>query len=359
MIVKNEEAHLENCLNSAAGIFDEIVIVDTGSTDKTKEIAARYTDKVLDFEWIDDFAAARNYAFEHATSDYLMWLDADDVIPEKSRVKLIALKSVLPTDVDMVQLPYNTSFDENGEPTFSYYRERIVRNCPQARWSGYIHEAIIIFGKNLHLDIPIEHHKLRAGDTNRNLRIYESHMAKGNELGPRDMFYYGRELYYHQRNQDAVNMLSMFLGKGQGWKENNIEACKTLAACYYRLNQPIQALASLLRSFVYDAPRAEVCCQLGAYFFEHKQYGGAIYWYKQALAMEPNYNTGAFVLPDCYGYIPALQLCLCYARIGDAKNARHYNAIAEGYKSNASTKHNDEIFHKMEEAGLLAPEKSA
>lgn len=60
--------------------MDEIVIVDTGSSDATKEIAARYTDRIYDFEWIDDFSAARNYAFEQATGDYLLWLDADDVL---------------------------------------------------------------------------------------------------------------------------------------------------------------------------------------------------------------------------------------------------------------------------------------
>lgn len=80
MIVRNEEKVLARCLESVRGCVDEIVIVDTGSSDATKEIAARYTDRIYDFEWIDDFSAARNYAFEQATGDYLLWLDADDVL---------------------------------------------------------------------------------------------------------------------------------------------------------------------------------------------------------------------------------------------------------------------------------------
>ena len=64
MIVKNEEASLARCLDSVNGIADEIVIVDTGSTDRTRQIASRYTDRIVDFEWVDDFAAARNYAFD-------------------------------------------------------------------------------------------------------------------------------------------------------------------------------------------------------------------------------------------------------------------------------------------------------
>ena len=70
MIVKNEEDVLERCLESAAGLVDEIIIVDTGSTDRTRKIAARFTDKIFDFSWRDDFSAARNASFSHASMDY-------------------------------------------------------------------------------------------------------------------------------------------------------------------------------------------------------------------------------------------------------------------------------------------------
>lgn len=92
MIVKNEEKVLGRCLDSAKEIADEIIIVDTGSTDRTKEIAAEYTEKIYDFEWNDDFSAARNESFRKATMDYCMWLDADDVIPEREQQKIKKLK---------------------------------------------------------------------------------------------------------------------------------------------------------------------------------------------------------------------------------------------------------------------------
>ena len=89
MIVRNEEKVLGRCLTCVRGFADEIIIVDTGSMGRTKEIAFSFTDKVYDFKWKDDFAAARNFAFSRGTGDYLFWLDADDVVTEKEREKLM------------------------------------------------------------------------------------------------------------------------------------------------------------------------------------------------------------------------------------------------------------------------------
>ncbi len=91
MIVRNEQENLPNALSSVAGLFDEIVVVDTGSTDRTAEIARQFGARVFDFVWVDDFAAARNAALARAMGDYAFWLDADDVIDPPQRAKLEAL----------------------------------------------------------------------------------------------------------------------------------------------------------------------------------------------------------------------------------------------------------------------------
>ena len=88
MIVKNEEDVLARCLQSLQPVVDEIIIVDTGSSDKTKEIAAQYTQHVYDFLWIDDFSKARNFAFSKATQQYCMWVDADDIISPMDQFRL-------------------------------------------------------------------------------------------------------------------------------------------------------------------------------------------------------------------------------------------------------------------------------
>ena len=88
MIVRDEEKNLSTCLESVRGVFGEIVVVDTGSTDRTIEIARTFGAKVFEFAWVDSFAAARNEALSHATGDYAIWLDADDLVEPVERVKL-------------------------------------------------------------------------------------------------------------------------------------------------------------------------------------------------------------------------------------------------------------------------------
>ena len=142
MIVRNEEAVLARCLDSVRGIVDEIIICDTGSTDRTREIALEYTDRVFDFAWIDDFSAARNFSFSKATMDYILWLDADDVIEPSDRQTLVRLKETLAPPIDLVMMPYHVAFDADGHPTVTYERERLLRREKGYRWESPIHEAI-------------------------------------------------------------------------------------------------------------------------------------------------------------------------------------------------------------------------
>ena len=186
MIVKNEEAVLERCLKSVAGLVDEIIIVDTGSTDETKAIASRYADRVLDFEWIDDFSAARNYAFDQATMDYQMWLDADDVLPAGEREKFVALKESLRPEIDLVTMKYHTHLDPNGRPLYSSTRGRLLKRERGYRWLDPIHECIPLTGSIFQSDIEIYHMKPQSDTiSTRNLDIYESLERKQSDLTPR------------------------------------------------------------------------------------------------------------------------------------------------------------------------------
>ena len=91
MIVKNEEKHLVRCLRSVRDVVDEMIIVDTGSTDKTIDIAKVFGAKVFDFPWTGDFSAARNHSLAQATGDWILILDADEVISSRDFDELKAL----------------------------------------------------------------------------------------------------------------------------------------------------------------------------------------------------------------------------------------------------------------------------
>ncbi len=332
MIVKNEEMHIARCLDSIAELVEEIIIVDTGSTDRTVEIVSGYTSKVYSYPWKDDFSDARNYSFSKASMDYCMWMDADDVLEETQKEKFLQLKQFMSPDTDIVMMKYNTSFDEAGAPSFSYFRERWIRNSSQYRWVGAVHEVIPPNGRVIYSDIAISHKKLHAGDTDRNLRIYQKMLAEGTLLEPRQQYYYGRELFYHGQYKEAISVLEQFLLSPEGWVENKIEACSICANCYFRLGQEQAALATLLRSMCFDLPRAELCCEIGKYFLEQGNYHIAAYWYETALNTQKNESSCGFILPDCYDYIPLLQLCVCYDRMGDRKKAEEYNERAGARK---------------------------
>ena len=99
MIVKNEEVNIEKCLNSIADLVDEVVVVDTGSTDKTKELVQKYPNMILyDFEWVNDFAKARNFAFSKASKDYQMWMDADEELLDIDRERFRKLREAIDKD---------------------------------------------------------------------------------------------------------------------------------------------------------------------------------------------------------------------------------------------------------------------
>lgn len=335
MIVKNEEKTLGRCLSCIQEAMDEIIIVDTGSTDLTKKIAEKYTEKIYDFKWNDDFSAARNFAFSLGTMDYLMWLDADDVISEESIKKIIHLKNQDMDYADMVMMPYIVSFDENGNGTFSYFRERIVKNSGAYKFLGRVHEVIPLSGNVLYIDSPIEHRKNKKGDSIRNLRIYESMERKGEVLEPRALYYYGRELLFHGKYEKGASIFEKFLEMPEGWIENKIDATRQLAQCRYGLGQEDLALSSLLKALEYDVPRGETCCDLGRHFMDRGRYEQAVYWFLQALEAKKDYKSGAFIQEDCYGFLPCIWLCICYDKIGNRKLAEFYNEQAGKYKPNS------------------------
>ena len=332
MIVKNEESCLERCLNSISKFADEIIIVDTGSTDKTKEIARKFTDLIYDFAWVNDFSEARNFSFKKAQGDYILWLDADDFVSPENLEKMLDLKNNMDGSTDVYMLKYEIAFDNEGNSTFTYNRERIIKNDPSFFWQGAVHEVITPHGKIEFKDISIQHLKVERKNSKRNLRIYQNLIKQNKTLSAREQYYYSRELYYNQQYKKAISSLNKFLKMENAWIEDQLGALEIKALCQMNLNKTDLALETLFESFKLDEPRANFLCLIGDIFLSQNLFSQSIFWYKNALNTNKNYNSGAFISEDYFGIYPSLQLCLAYFNLGDLKTSKMFNDLALALK---------------------------
>ena len=139
MIVKNEEKFLKDCLESVVGVVDEIIVVDTGSTDATVKIAREYDAQIHNFKWINDFSAARNFSLSKCTGDWILYLDADERLNKES---VQELKKVISTNKKLSVYCNIYNVDEiNNKPNMMKYT-RLFKNSPGIKFKGRAHEQI-------------------------------------------------------------------------------------------------------------------------------------------------------------------------------------------------------------------------
>lgn len=217
MIVRDEEELLSDCLKSADGVTDEIIIVDTGSKDKTKEIAREYNAKIIDYPWNDNFSDARNESLKNATGDWILVLDADERLLEKDKTKIkeiIRDKSI--SGVNLKILVKQTN--ENIIPAYLSEFCRLFRNIPEIRYQRAVHEQILpsiirINGKIVESDIVIVHLGYSSGEEiqrrkqRRNLEI----LKKTLEVNPEDaygLFCLGMTYHAMGKIEKAIRVLS-------------------------------------------------------------------------------------------------------------------------------------------------------
>lgn len=355
MIVKNEEAVLARCLECVRDIADEIIVVDTGSSDSTVSIARKFSCQVYDFEWQNNFSAARNYSFSKATKEYILWLDADDVIDEDNRARFLEIKQTLSSDTDAVLLPYYVAFDETGRPTFSYYRERLIRRDRGFLWQEPVHEHLVISGNIEKLDAAVYHHPQVRDQAHsyRNLQIYRDRLDAGETLSTRGLYYYARELRTHALTEEAITMYEKALLQPDIWSEDAISASAALADCYCEKNLHHKALEVLFSSFTRDLPRAEILCRVGAIYIHLNENDKAIFWYSRTLELPPPNSIG-FIIQEYWGYIPHMQLCMLYDSIGKKEVAYVHHMAAKKLRPNSeAVLYNDAYFQRLYGEGQL------
>jgi tetratricopeptide (TPR) repeat protein len=236
MIVKNEEACLAACLASAVEA-DEIVIVDTGSTDRTVEIARQFTPHVYagpEFEWTDEFARSRNQSLARCTGEWILILDADETLEPGGMDKI---RAAIAAAGDYRTI-HNWCYSARGKDR--HRSARVFRRCPEVFWVGDIHNHL-----SLSEDYPYEHpadyaitygySEAHKQDPDRALRILGKVLIK-NPRAVRETYYLAREYWYRRDYATAARWWGDYLTRAK-WAPEMADAHLMLARCYQHLKK--------------------------------------------------------------------------------------------------------------------------
>jgi glycosyltransferase involved in cell wall biosynthesis len=330
MICKNEEDTIGHLLDSVQGdLFDQIVVCDTGSTDKTLDVLKSYNVQIEHFDWIDDFSAARNFSFSKATGDYIMWLDADDYITPQYYQALLELKKRI-HEFSIWLLKYEYAFDEYGNSQASFFRERIVKRSLNLQWNEPIHEYLKIEHPYTMLDIEIHHHK-KAKHTERNISILEK-IVEQKPQEARNFYYLGKEYCDAQHIEKGIPCLKRFVTMPDAWCENKYEAFIRIAD-YEKSCSNRKDAQHYLYEAVKEVPlKAKAYYYLGNLALDRSDYEEALHWYNLCVSMKRPAKAIDMVEDQFSTWFPYLQICVVYDRQGLYKEAAIANEKAMRFR---------------------------
>lgn len=317
MIVKNEEAVLKRCLDSIADLMDEIIIIDTGSKDRTKEIAASYTSKIYDFKWTNDFSAARNFSFSKAGMNYIYTADADEILDETNRERFLRLKSVLLPEIEIVQMKYVTESEFNTVlNSKKEYRPKLFKRLRTFTWIDPIHETVRLNPVIFDSDIEILH-RPQTLHSKRDFSIFIKAFECDGQFSPKIQTMYAKELLKTGDFKDFLDAKPIFLSilEHDFSDEARKEAACVLARVY-RLEDNKNEFFKLTMKDMLTTPCSEICYELGTYFVAQKDYDEAVLWFYNAA-----YETESILDVHTSGDLPLLGLVECYELLLEQEKA--------------------------------------
>ena len=312
MIVKNEEKILARCLDSIVDLMDEIIIVDTGSTDATKQIAARYTDRIYDFTWIDDFSAARNFAFSKATQEYIYTADADEVVSAENRERFRILKEVLLPEVEIVQMKYGNQLQHGTVYNFDEeYRPKLFKRLREFVWTEPIHEMVRLDPVVYDSEIVITHLP-ENNHAKRDLQVFAKQTDKGLVLSKRLLDMYARELLLAGDAEDLEKAADYFAAvvadTSRSAEEVRVACC--VAAKAARMRKDAVAFLKYTSKVLAEEACSEICSEMGHFYEEQGDPEEAAIWYYNAV-----YETTPILVLQSGQREPLEGLVRCYEEL--------------------------------------------
>ena len=328
MIVKNEEKVLARCLESLKGLAEEIIIVDTGSTDATKEIALEYTDKVYDFEWIDDFSAARNFSFQKASMQYIYVADADEVLEYAEHERFLHLKRTLDPSVEIVQMLYTNQLEFGT--TYNYdeeLRPKLYRRIREFKWQGAVHEMVRLEPVILDTDIRVKHVPVSA-HSERDFSMFLKAIWREGDLSKHLTGMYARELMISGTERDFEQAMPCVKKK---LEQTSGETILKQSLCVLAHSARIVGDTELffqcaLKNVALEKASSEICFELGEYYRSKNNIYEALIWYYNAIyETEPDLNL------TMSGSRPAGRLAECHEQLGNIEDAKQYRKLEEEF----------------------------
>ena len=319
MIVRDEEKLLARCLSSFQGAFDELLIVDTGSKDKTEEIARgfgakvhRFTACIGDDGKMRDFALARNHGLDLATGDWILWMDADDVLQPGGAERL--RQASRREGIAGVQVTIRWNRD-------TWLQTRLFRNLPVNRFLGRIHEFPRVRGKvDKDREIVVQHlpdKTGKEGSTERNLRLLELEV-KDDPANLRALFHLGNALRLSRRFDEAILRYTQYLAIGSGYHCEKYMCAYYLALCLHLQGHWRESIDAAWRALRIDPRYAETHCLIADNYGDLHEYAYSRQWYRSALACgAPPPDAMLFVDLAKYGEYPVHGIEICDRKLGD------------------------------------------
>jgi len=347
MIAKDEEKYLEQCLNSVKDLIDEIIIVDTGSKDKTKEIAKKFNATIFDFKWVDDFSAARNESLKHATKDWILVLDADETIDKNS---IATIKEIIKNDKRdaffILQKNYtnNTSIagfvnEKHANNGISYAGwfgsliARLFRNKKGYMFQGLVHELVepAIEAKHGNIaatDIVVHHYGNADPEiAKKKIKYYLEFCKKKAKQNPTDAAFHELGVSYKENNnfEDAIKSFKKaiqmnpkhrmsFFELGVIYEQQkdydkaimnyteslrikeDIEAFQSLGVCYLKKGMFKEAYRNLTKALLLNPNKYTIYNNIGAVLEKIGNYDSAAQMLEIGIKLNPNNAIGFYNL---------------------------------------------------------------
>lgn len=342
MIIKNEAENLPRIYEAAKDCFDEWLVVDTGSTDNSMEIAKSLGARVIHFPWINDFSAARNFGLENVKTDYAWWQDGDDVLLHPENFKDFWDHSL--QYFDYVLANYNYAIDRaTGKPIVSFMRERIFKMSCKPRFNYFVHEGVAPWpGSRAHMctNWAINHLRTeedQAKDKSRNLNIFEEQRRAG-KLDGRLTFYYGKELFENNKSAEAIPILHESIERNDVAPHDKILAVQY--ACYAALQElekvkpefqfegASKIIEMAMKGLILDQKRAEFWIIIADCYFRFGRMHEALPFYAAAanctgvpMAGDP-FTAPIHSFAQLYRDYPRNKMAAIYANTGNFDESR-------------------------------------